>query len=97
MMVKYIDHDTDIAHSEQSLVSPESITASTQTITDTSTATINSGDSITQFVAGDFSKRQAMLSEWPGSVESLDSLVEFIANDELYQGNGGQSLLTQCR
>ncbi|MGP9544722.1 urea ABC transporter permease subunit UrtB [Psychrobacter sp. AOP7-B1-25] len=87
------DHDTDIAHSEQSLVSPESITASTQNITDTSTATINSGDSITQFVAGNFSKRQAMLSEWPGSVESLDSLVEFIANDELYQGNSGQAYL----
>jgi len=87
------DHDTDVAHSEQSLVSPESTTTSNQNISDTSTATTNSGDVITQFVAGDFSKRQAMLSEWPGSVESLDSLVEFIANDELYQGNGGQAYL----
>ena len=51
------------------------------------------GDAIPQFVAGDFSQRQAMLSDWPGSVESLDSLVELIANDELYQGNGGQTYL----
>ena len=34
-----------------------------------------------------------MLSDWPGSIESLDSFVELIANDELYQGNGGQTYL----
>ena len=89
------DHDTDTAHSEQSLVTPVNVATSTQaSISDTSTATsTSSGDAIQQFVAGDFSKRQAMLSDWPGSVESLDSLVEFIANDELYQGNGGQTYL----
>ncbi|MFP3456807.1 urea ABC transporter permease subunit UrtB [Psychrobacter sp. SIMBA_152] len=87
------DHDTDTAHSEQSLVTPVNVATSTQATSDTSTATTNSGDAIQQFVAGDFSKRQAMLSDWPGSVESLDSLVEFIANDELYQGNGGQTYL----
>lgn len=87
------DHDTDTAHSEQSLLTPVNVTTSTQATSDTSTATTNSGDAIQQFVAGDFSKRQAMLSDWPGSVESLDSLVEFIANDELYQGNGGQTYL----
>ena len=89
------DHDTDTVHSEQSLVTPVNVATSTQaSISDTSTATsTSSGDAIQQFVAGDFSKRQAMLSDWPGSVESLDSLVEFIANDELYQGNGGQAYL----
>ena len=89
------DHDTDTVHSEQSLVTPVNVATSTQaSISDTSTATsTSSGDAIQQFVAGDFSKRQAMLSDWPGSVESLDSLVEFIANDELYQGNGGQTYL----
>lgn len=92
------DHDTDTAHSEQSLVTPVNVATSTQASTsDTSnisTATsTNSGDAIQQFVAGDFSQRQTMLSDWPGSVESLDSLVEFIANDELYQGNGGQTYL----
>ncbi len=87
------DHDTDTAHSEQSLLTPVNVATSTQATSDTSTATTSSGDAIQQFVAGDFSKRQAMLSDWPGSVESLDSLVEFIANDELYQGNGGQPYL----
>jgi urea transport system permease protein len=92
------DHDTNTAHSEQSLVTPVNVAISTQASTsDTSnisTATsTNSGDAIQQFVAGDFSQRQTMLSDWPGSVESLDSLVEFIANDELYQGNGGQTYL----
>nr|WP_227669351.1 urea ABC transporter permease subunit UrtB [Psychrobacter sp. NG25] len=92
------DHDTNTAHSEPSLVTTANVTTSTQASTsDTSnisTATsTSSGNAIQQFVAGDFSQRQAMLSDWPGSVESLDSLVEFIANDELYQGNGGQTYL----
>jgi len=89
------DHDTDTAHSEQSLLTPVNVATSTQASTSNISAatSTNSGDAIQQFVAGDFSKRQAMLSDWPGSVESLDSLVEFIANDELYQGNGGQTYL----
>ncbi|WP_390178042.1 urea ABC transporter permease subunit UrtB [Psychrobacter proteolyticus] len=89
------DHDTDTVHSEQSLVTPANVSTSTQTSTSniSTAATTSSGDAIQQFVAGDFSKRQAMLSDWPGSVESLDSLVEFIANDELYQGNSGQTYL----
>lgn len=91
------DHDTNTVHSEQSLVTPVNVAtspqASTSDISDTSTTITSSGDAIQQFVAGDFSKRQTMLSDWPGSVESLDSLVEFIANDELYQGNGGQTYL----
>ena len=91
------DHDTDTAHSEQSLLTPVNVAtspqASTSDISDTSTTITSSGDAIQQFVAGDFSQRQTMLSDWPGSVESLDSLVEFIANDELYQGNSGQTYL----
>lgn len=54
---------------------------------------ISKGDAIEQFVAADFTKRQAMLNQWSGSVESLDTLVELIKNDELYQGNGGQAYL----
>lgn len=87
--------DTLRTNNEQSLTTPanastpaKSPTAHPATI---SQATV--GDAIPQFVAGDFSQRQAMLSDWPGSVESLDSLVELIANDELYQGNGGQTYL----
>jgi len=88
------DHDTDTVHSEQPLLTPVNVATPTQASTSNiSTATTGSGDAIQQFVAGDFSKRQAMLSDWPESIESLDSLVEFIANDELYQGNGGQAYL----
>nr|WP_110923710.1 urea ABC transporter permease subunit UrtB [Psychrobacter fozii] len=92
------DHDTNTAHNEPSLVTTANVSTSTQASTSgTSNISIatstSSGDAIQQFVAGDFSQRQAMLSDWPGSVESLDSLVEFIANDELYQGNSGQTYL----
>ena len=83
------DGDTLRTHNEQSLTTPANTSTATKAVTKTS----GSNDAIVQFVAGDFSQRQAMLSQWPGSVESLDSLVEYIANDELYQGNGGQAYL----
>ncbi|MDN6275490.1 MAG: urea ABC transporter permease subunit UrtB [Psychrobacter sp.] len=69
--------------------------ADSSTVTDsTVVATANpSGDAIEQFVAADFQNRQAMLNSWPGSLESLDTLVELIGNDELYQGNAGQTYL----
>lgn len=50
-------------------------------------------DAIQQFVTADFAQRQAMLNQWPGSVESLDTLVELISSDQLYQGNNGQTYL----
>lgn len=56
-------------------------------------ATTHSGDAIEQFVAADFAQRQAMLNSWPGTADSLDTLVELISKDELYQGNGGQTYL----
>ncbi|WP_198333258.1 urea ABC transporter permease subunit UrtB [Psychrobacter aquimaris] len=73
-------NETLLAQNEKSLTTPAHLT-------------INKGDAIEQFVAADFTKRQTMLNQWPGSVESLDTLVELIKNDELYQGNGGQTYL----
>ena len=72
--------DSLLAQNEKSLTTPADLT-------------ISKGDAIEQFVAADFGKRQTMLNQWPGSVESLDTLVELIKNDELYQGNGGQTYL----
>ena len=72
--------DTLLAQNKQSLTTPANLA-------------ISKGDAIEQFVAADFTKRQTMLNQWPGSVESLDTLVELIKNDELYQGNGGQTYL----
>lgn len=73
-------NETLLAQNEQSLTTPANLA-------------INKGDAIEKFVAADFSERQTMLNQWPGSVESLDTLVELIKNDELYQGNGGQTYL----
>ena len=73
-------NDSLLAQNEKSLTTPADLT-------------ISKGDAIEQFVAADFGKRQTMLNQWPGSVESLDTLVELIKNDELYQGNGGQTYL----
>lgn len=75
-----ISDQTLLANNEQSLTTP-------------SDTTISQGDAIEQFVAADFDQRQAMLNDWPGSVDSLDTLVELISKDELYQGNGGQTYL----
>ncbi|WP_426137584.1 urea ABC transporter permease subunit UrtB [Psychrobacter sp. TWR1-1-1] len=72
--------DTLLAQNKQSLTTPANLA-------------VSKGDAIEQFVAADFTKRQTMLNQWPGSVESLDALVELIKNDELYQGNGGQTYL----
>ena len=72
--------DTLLAQNKQSLTTPANLA-------------ISKGDAIEQFVAADFTIRQTMLNQWPGSVESLDTLVELIKNDELYQGNGGQTYL----
>ncbi|MGP5201743.1 urea ABC transporter permease subunit UrtB [Psychrobacter aquimaris] len=72
--------DTLLAQNEKSLTTSADIAISKE-------------DAIEQFVAADFTKRQTMLNQWPGSVESLDTLVELIKNDELYQGNGGQTYL----
>ena len=94
--------DNDSQSANIAIVTSESMTDGSDTLrtnneqsltTPTQASTAASGDAIQQFVAGDFSKRQAMLSNWPGSIESLDSFVELIANDELYQGNGGQTYL----
>lgn len=76
------NNETLLAQNEKSLTMPTPANLA-----------ISKGDAIEQFVAADFTKRQTMLNQWPGSVESLDTLVELIKNDELYQGNGGQTYL----
>ncbi len=73
-------NETLLAQNEKPLTTPANLA-------------INKRDAIEKFVAADFSERQTMLNQWPGSVESLDTLVELIKNDELYQGNGGQTYL----
>lgn len=75
------------AVSETSLITPE--------LTDQTATTAISGDAIEQFVAKDFAGRQTMLNSWSGSVEALDSLVELIESDALYQDNSGTTYILE--
>ncbi|CAM4002294.1 urea ABC transporter permease subunit UrtB [Psychrobacter arenosus] len=75
------------AVSETSLIPPE--------LTDQTATTAISGDAIEQFVAKDFAGRQTMLNSWSGSVEALDSLVELIESDALYQDNSGTTYILE--
>lgn len=85
---------TNTVAATSNAVSEENLLAQNkQSLTTPANLAISKGDAIEQFVAADFTKRQTMLNQWPGSVESLDTLVELIKNDELYQGNGGQTYL----
>ena len=85
------DDESLLTQNAQSLTTPAALTSPVASPIN------NQGDAIEQFVAADFSQRQAMLGQWPDTAESLDTLVELIDNDELYQGNGGQTyLLNAC-
>jgi urea transport system permease protein len=50
-------------------------------------------DPITQFAQGDFNQRRALLNQWPGSVEQLDQLVEYLNQNQLYTTASGQTFL----
>ena len=76
------------ALADESLTTPE-INPNPQAMT------AASGDAIQQFVAKDFAARQTMLNSWPGSVEELDSLVELIESDALYQDNSGTTYILE--
>ncbi|WP_426241072.1 urea ABC transporter permease subunit UrtB [Psychrobacter sp. TWP2-1-2] len=86
---------TSNAVSEETLLAQDDtlLAQNKQSVTTSADLAISKGDAIEQFVAADFTKRQTMLNQWPGSVESLDTLVELIKNDELYQDNAGQTYL----
>jgi urea transport system permease protein len=99
-------HETQVVHSHDEAISTNTVAVTSnaasdetllaqneKSLTTPADLTIPKGDAIEQFVAADFGKRQTMLNQWPASVESLDTLVELIKNDELYQGNGGQTYL----
>ncbi|WP_122899444.1 urea ABC transporter permease subunit UrtB [Acinetobacter sp. B51(2017)] len=52
-------------------------------------------DPIQQFVQADFNQRRALLNQWPGSVEQLDQLVNFIEKDQLYSDSQGQTYILE--
>ncbi|KGT48224.1 MULTISPECIES: urea ABC transporter permease subunit UrtB [Acinetobacter] len=54
------------------------------------------GDAIQQFVSGDFVKRRALLNQWPASIELLDQLAEYVANDQLYSDSVGNTYILEA-
>jgi urea transport system permease protein len=50
-------------------------------------------DPIQRFVQADFAERRAMLNQWPASIESLDQLVAYIDQNELYRDGAGQTYI----
>ncbi|MCO8080125.1 urea ABC transporter permease subunit UrtB [Acinetobacter lwoffii] len=52
-------------------------------------------DAIQQFVQGDFAQRRALLKQWPGSIEQLDQLAEYVENEQLYSGANGQTYILE--
>ncbi len=53
-------------------------------------------DAIQQFVQGDFAQRRALLKQWPGSIEQLDQLAEYVENDQLYSDSQGQTYILEA-
>lgn len=60
------------------------------------TVAIQQRDAIQQFVQGDFAQRRALLNQWPGSIEQLDQLAEYVENDQLYSDSQGQTYILEA-
>ncbi|MCJ8160889.1 urea ABC transporter permease subunit UrtB [Acinetobacter sp. A7.4] len=54
---------------------------------------VQQADPIQRFVKADFAERRAMLNQWPASIESLDQLVAYIEQNELYRDGAGQTYI----
>lgn len=54
---------------------------------------VQQADPIQRFVKADFAERRILLNQWPASIESLDQLVAYIDQNELYRDDSGQTYL----
>lgn len=52
-------------------------------------------DAIQQFVQGDFASRRALLNQWPGGLEQLDQLAQYVEQQQLYSGANGQTYILE--
>lgn len=57
------------------------------------TAAVAHDDAIQTFVRSDFTARRTMLNQWPASLESLDKLVGYIDDNQLYTDSSGNTYL----
>ncbi|WP_180048320.1 MULTISPECIES: urea ABC transporter permease subunit UrtB [unclassified Acinetobacter] len=56
---------------------------------------VTQADAIQQFVQGDFASRRALLNQWPGSLEQLDQLAQYVEQQQLYSGANGQTYILE--
>ncbi|WP_104513173.1 urea ABC transporter permease subunit UrtB [Acinetobacter indicus] len=56
---------------------------------------VTQADAIQQFLQGDFASRRALLSQWPGSLEQLDQLAQYVEQQQLYSGANGQTYILE--
>lgn len=56
---------------------------------------VTQADAIQQFVQGDFANRRALLNQWPGSLEQLDQLAQYVEQQQLYSGANGQTYILE--
>ncbi|OUY10336.1 urea ABC transporter permease subunit UrtB [Acinetobacter indicus] len=56
---------------------------------------VTQADAIQQFVQGDFASRRALLNQWPGSLEQLDQLTQYVEQQQLYSGANGQTYILE--
>jgi urea transport system permease protein len=67
------------------------LSANTETTTtNTEVTAVVSDDAIQQFVQADFATRRALLNAWPGEIEQLEALANYVEQQQLYSGNNGQ-------
>jgi len=56
---------------------------------------VTQADAIQQFVQGDFASRRALLNQWPGSLEQLDQLAQYVEQQQLYSSANGQTYILE--
>ncbi|MFV5490318.1 urea ABC transporter permease subunit UrtB [Acinetobacter sp. ASP199] len=52
-------------------------------------------DPIQQFVQSDFAGRRVLLNQWPGSLEQLDALADYVEQNQLYSDTSGRTYILE--
>ena len=78
----------------QVLISPAWADSVSSTVNMSQSATANTHeDAIQKFVKAPFAERRDMLNQWPDSIETLDKMVAYIENNELYTDSAGHTYI----
>ena len=69
-----------------------SVSANDQTTT-SAALEVQQQDVIAAFAQAEFAQRKAMLTHWPGTIEQLDQLVEYLNQNQLYRDTQGKTYI----